>query len=99
MTVEAAIALGGLALVLYLVLAGFATVLAQLMCQDAAREGARLLARGEAGSAHEAVTRIAPAGADLKITADGEHIHIEVSSPALLPGLPIDAHAYAVAEP
>jgi hypothetical protein len=98
-TVEAAIALGGLAMVLYVVLAGFATVLGQLMCQDAAREGARLLARGEAGSAHEAVARIAPAGADLKITTMGEHIDIEVFMPALLPGLPIDAHAFAVAEP
>jgi hypothetical protein len=98
-TVEAAIALGGLALVLYVVLAGFATVLGQLMCQDAAREGARLLARDEAGTAHEAVARIAPAGADLKITTAGEHIHIEVSMPAVLPGLPIDADAYAVAEP
>jgi Flp pilus assembly protein TadG len=46
-TVEAAIAIAALVVVLVLCLAGVSAVLMQVRCVDAAREAARLAARGD----------------------------------------------------
>ncbi|UQS27666.1 pilus assembly protein TadE [Amycolatopsis thermalba] len=102
MTVEAAIALCALAVVVGLVLAGFTAIANQLRCTDAAREAARLLARGEPQLAAQAVEQIAPPGASLSVKTEGDSITVEVrAAPAggPLPGLHLTANAFAVLEP
>jgi hypothetical protein len=49
--------------------------------------------------AQQAVTRIAPTGAHLKTTTDGEEIEVEVTADTHLPGLVVTATAFAIAEP
>jgi Flp pilus assembly protein TadG len=71
-TIEAAIALCAFISVLALVLAGMSTVFDQLRCADAAREAARLVARGEPDHAADAVHRIAPPGATYAVTTSGD---------------------------
>ncbi|OXM72154.1 MULTISPECIES: TadE family type IV pilus minor pilin [Amycolatopsis] len=101
-TVEAAIALCALAVVVGLVLAGFTALANQLRCTDAAREAARLLARGEPQLAAQAVEQIAPPGASLSVKTEGDSITVEVrAAPAggPFPGLHLTANAFAVLEP
>ncbi|AIJ26695.1 TadE family type IV pilus minor pilin [Amycolatopsis methanolica] len=101
-TVEAAIALCALTVVVGLALAGFTAVAGQLRCTDAAREAARLLARGEPQLAAQAVEQIAPPGAQLAVTSEGNSITVEVRAAAvsgLLPGLHLAASAFAILEP
>jgi hypothetical protein len=85
--------------VLYLAMAGFATINSHIRCLDAAREAARLVARGEPGTAQDAVTKIAPQGAQLTVATNGDRIEVQVSLDPLLPGLDITGKAFAVAEP
>jgi Flp pilus assembly protein TadG len=101
-TVEAALAIVGLVLVLTLGAATITAVVDQLRCTDAAREAARLIARGEPERADGAVQAIAPKNAHLAVRTDGDTIHVEVTATPtanLLPGLRLTAHAYAVLEP
>lgn len=101
-TVEAAIALCAFVVVLGLALAAVVAVTDQLRCTDAAREAARLAARGEPDRGRAAAERIAPSGARVAITVDGDTIAVEVhAEPAggLLPGIHVSGRAYAVAEP
>lgn len=101
-TVEAAIALCAFITVLGLALAAIAAVTDQLRCTDAAREAARLTARGERDRAHAAAAQIAPRGANISIQTDGDTIAVEVTATpvgGLLPGLRLTGQAYAVAEP
>jgi endonuclease YncB( thermonuclease family) len=100
-TVEAAIALCSFVVVLGLALAAIAAVTDQLRCTDAAREAARLTARGEPDRAMAAAERIAPRGAGVAIHRDGDTIAVEVNAAplGLLPGLRLTGHAYAIAEP
>jgi hypothetical protein len=95
-TVEAAIALGALMMALWLVVAGITAVTAHLRCVDAAREAARLIARGDHGLAEEAARRIAPDDASLEISADGERISVTVSADMLIT---VTGEAFAIAEP
>lgn len=100
-TVEAAIALCAFVTMVAMALGGVATVLDQIRCTDAAREAARLVARGAPDRASDAVGRIAP-GATLTVSTAGDAITVAVREPAaggLLPGLHVDAEAYAVHEP
>ncbi|MCP2164633.1 pilus assembly protein [Goodfellowiella coeruleoviolacea] len=101
-TVEAALVLSAMALVLVLGAAAVNAVLGQLRCVDAAREAARLVARGEAERVAEAVHRIGPARAEFSVTRDGDTVRVEVAAAAdagLLPGIRPRAEAYAVLEP
>jgi Flp pilus assembly protein TadG len=100
-TVEAAIALCALVGVLSLALAGIVAVTDQLRCTDAAREAARLTARGEPDKGRAAAERIAPRGASIAIGVDEETIAVTVSAApvGLLPGVTVTGQAYAVAEP
>jgi hypothetical protein len=97
--VEAAIALCALAAVFGLMLAGVVAVTSQLRCVDAAREAARLIARGDSDLAREAVNRIGPRGASLRTAINGDQIEVEVSVDSALPGLTVGSKAFAVAEP
>ena len=99
-TVEAAVGLAVLALVLAACLAGIACLLAQLRCADAAREAARLAARGDDSAAAQAVSVLAPDGARWTVEG-GELVTVTVSvEPAggLLPGVVISASASAAGE-
>lgn len=101
-TVEAALGLGGLTVVLALLIAGLAILTAHLRCIDAAREAARLLARGQPDRAAAAVHTIAPDGAQLQVDRTGDAISVEVAADpiaGLLPGIHLHATAYAIAEP
>ncbi|WP_328447745.1 MULTISPECIES: TadE family type IV pilus minor pilin [unclassified Amycolatopsis] len=101
-TVEAALGLAGLTVVTVLLLGALTLLTAQLSCTDAAREAARLLARGQPAQAEEAVHQIAPAGATLDVQHTGEEITVRVAArPAggLLPAIDLKATAYALAEP
>jgi Flp pilus assembly protein TadG len=100
-TVEAAVSLCAFVTVLAMVLAGMSMVLAQIRCTDAAREAARLVARGEADRAADAVGQIAP-HAVLSVSTHGDGIHVTVQDPdaaGLLPGVHVAADAFAVQEP
>jgi Flp pilus assembly protein TadG len=101
-TVEGAIVLCAFVAVLGFALAAITAVTDQLRCTDAAREAARLAARGEPDRARSAAETIAPRGAHVAIQLDGDTIAVEVAAtPAggLIPGLHVTGHAFAVAEP
>jgi Flp pilus assembly protein TadG len=101
-TVEAAIALGAFIAVLALALGAISAAIDQLRCIDAAREAARLVARGDPGRAGEVAADIAPTSADIAITVHGDRIEVDVRAKpvnGLLPGLQLHAAAYAIAEP
>jgi len=101
-TVEAALGLAALTMVTVLLLAGLTLLTGQLRCTDAAREAARLLARGQPHEAATAVDTIAPPGANLAIHQAGDAITVKVTAhPAggLLPAIELDATAYAITEP
>ena len=67
-------------------------------CIDAAREAARLAARGDDGSA--VARAIAPDGAAVQLRRDGELVVATVTArSALLPGLVVAAQAVAAVEP
>lgn len=101
-TVEAAIGLCALTVVFGLLIAAVMAVTGQLRCVDAAREAARLIARGQRPLADQAVAEIAPAGARLAVRIEGETATVEVTAePAggLLPGVQLRGRAYTVLEP
>jgi hypothetical protein len=101
-TVETAMSLCALIMVIGLALTAVDSACDQLRCTDAAREAARLTARGEPDLGRTAAARIAPGGARIAIQSDGDTIAVEVTAqPArgLLPGLHLTGRAYAVAEP
>ena len=101
-TVEAALALCSLVVVLALVLGAVSAVAAQLRCVDAAREAARLTARGERDRAEELARRIAPRGAAVTVAIAGDEVTAGVSAnpvAGLLPGIEVRAEAAAVLEP
>lgn len=101
MTIEAALGLVVLVLVLAVCLTGLGCLVAQLRCADAAREAARLAARGDGAGAAAAVAALAPAGASLTL-AGGDLVTATVTAApvgGLLPGVRIQASAAAVREP
>ncbi|EWC59496.1 hypothetical protein UO65_5224 [Actinokineospora spheciospongiae] len=101
-TVEAAVALGAIVLVLAFALGGISALSAQVRCVDAAREAARLAARGEPERGRAAAVAIAPPGAAVDIRRSGDEVTVVVHAApvgGLLPGVDLTAEAYAVAEP
>jgi hypothetical protein len=101
-TIESAIALSAFITVLAVVLAGVTLVFDQLGCTDAAREAARLVARGEQDGVAAVVKQIAPDGATFTVTTTDDGIVVAVRDPAasrLLPGVQVVAEAFAVPEP
>jgi len=101
-TAELAVGLPALTLFLIVGLAAVSAVTTQLRCLDAARDGAQAAARGEAGTV--AARRMAPAGATVTVTVDGDTVRARVQAPVtplgrLLPGLTVAAEAVAAVEP
>ncbi len=98
---EAAVVLAVLMVVVASCLAGIGCVIGQMRCMDAAREAARLTARGDGALAASAVAAIAPGGAALSVDSGGDVITATVSVGAvngLLPGVTIRAAAVAAKE-
>ena len=100
-TVEAALALCSLMLVFALVVGALAAVGAQLRCTDAAREAARLVARGESERARAVAGVIAPTKARVEIEVRGDQVTATVSATVVgkLSGLIISGRAVGVLEP
>ena len=97
-TVEAALVLAVLVVVVASCLAGIGCVVAQMRCADAAREAARLAGRGDGAAAAAAVAAIGPSGAVLSLAVGDELVTATVSVGAvsgLLPGVTIRATASA----
>jgi hypothetical protein len=83
-----------------LCVSGLTGVSMQVRCVDAAREAARLAARGDERSATETARGIAPGGAVLQLRREGELVVARVSARSvLLPGLTIVAEGVSVVEP
>ncbi|GAA1995985.1 Flp pilus assembly protein TadG [Nakamurella flavida] len=100
-TVEAAIGLSAVMVVLMCCLSGIAVLTAHLRCQDAAQEAARLAGRGDDAAARAAVTALAPDGATVSFTQDGDLVVVTVRAPApggVLPIGPLHASAVAARE-
>ena len=85
--------------VLVLCVGGLSALGIQVRCIDAAREAARLAARGDDGAASVVARRIAPDGAVVDVGRQGSVVVARVSVRAALPGLRIAAEAAAAAEP
>lgn len=101
-TVEAAMVFCALTVVFGLLVGGVVMFTGQFRCADAAREAARLIARGQREMAERAVERIAPRGARLIVDTQGEDVRVEVRAEpvgGLLPGVRLLAEAHAMLEP
>jgi hypothetical protein len=80
-------------------MAGLTAVGMQVRCLDAAREAARLAARGDP-SATQIARGIAPDGAAVDLQRDGGLLVARVTARSpLLPGITVAAQAVSVAEP
>lgn len=99
-TAEIAVALPALVLVLTLGLSAVAVVTDHLRCVDAARVGARMLARGDdAARVRSEVARQAPEGAAIALSVGADEISVDVSAqpPVLLRALGVSARPRGVA--
>jgi Flp pilus assembly protein TadG len=80
-TAETAVVLPVLLLVLAGAVAAVVLVGAQLRCVDAAREGARAAARGEAAAVVADLAGLAgPAGASVRTASSGDRVTVTVSA-------------------
>jgi hypothetical protein len=95
-TVEAALALCSLAVFLALAVGAIAAAGASVRCIDAAREAARLTARGEPERGHAVAAQLAPTGARVSVAHEGDLVVAEVSTAVLHP-LPLRVGGRAVA--
>ncbi|TWH23681.1 hypothetical protein L618_001100000150 [Rhodococcus rhodochrous J45] len=99
-TVEAALAVASLVTVLVLCLGAVLGIAYQVRCHDAAREAARLAARGDQARAVDVATRVAPPDARVAVREEMDLIVAVVTAESpLLPLLTLTAEAVAVREP
>jgi Flp pilus assembly protein TadG len=85
-TVEFAVLMPAMVMLLAVVLAAGSASLAYVRCLDAARSAARLAARHEQPEVvREAVRSLAPEGAQVTMAASGGHVRITVSADISLP--------------
>ncbi|HEY0813714.1 MAG TPA: TadE family type IV pilus minor pilin, partial [Pseudonocardia sp.] len=94
------LALCALTVFLALTLGALTAVAQSLRCSDAARELARLAARGEPDRGRAVAAQLAPSGASLDLADQGDTVVATVSA-RLVGSLPItvDGRAVAAAEP
>jgi Flp pilus assembly protein TadG len=99
-TVEAALAMCSLVVVVAAAIGSVAAVASSIRCIDAAREMVRLTARGEPDRGRDVATALAPAGARMELTVRGDEITAEVTT-APVPLLPwrVGGLAVGVLEP
>lgn len=101
-TVEAALALISLVAVVVLAVGAVLTAAGQLQCIDAAREAARLTARGEPQRAREVAAELAPDGAKVSVVVDGDEVRVDVQAGLFggrLGALRTHGRAVAIMEP
>ncbi|MHA6798050.1 TadE family type IV pilus minor pilin [Bounagaea algeriensis] len=100
-TVEAAVGICAVVAVFALLLLGVGVAIAQLRCTDAAVEAARMAARGDRDRAHAVLSRLAPEGASVRFSGEGDYVRAEVALPAPtgLLDLQVTAEAVAAREP
>ncbi|HLU59481.1 MAG TPA: TadE family type IV pilus minor pilin [Pseudonocardia sp.] len=99
-TVEAALAVCSLAVFLVMAVGAIAAAGGSIRCVDAARELARLAARGEAERGRAVAARLAPTGADLTLSTEGDLVVAEVSAEVLRPfPVRVGSRAVAAVEP
>ncbi|KUP96465.1 hypothetical protein AC529_11920 [Thermobifida cellulosilytica TB100] len=93
-TAETAVALPCLALVLGVALACVQAAATQLECVDAARVGARALARGDSEAAvRSLVLGAGPPGAAVELSAEAGFVRVTVTAAVrVVPGLPPPLH-------
>lgn len=92
-------AIAALVTVLVFCLAGLSAIVGQIRCVDAAREAARLAARGDHAAAQAVVQAIAPPSALLRIWGNGEFVVADVTADhVLLRGISLSARAVAINE-
>ncbi|MEU7766333.1 TadE family type IV pilus minor pilin [Nocardia sp. NPDC049190] len=100
MTIEAAIALTAVVAAIVLCLGALLAASTQIRCVDAAREAARLAARGDRVNAVPAAQRIAPPDAEIAVRIESTRAAAVVSAHTpLLPLLTLRAEAVATLEP
>ncbi len=88
-----------MAVVAVLCVSGVTALSMQVRCVDAAREAARLAARGDSSASTTALA-LAPGGSAVEVRRDGELVVARVSANSpLLPGITVAAEAISVAEP
>lgn len=100
-TVEAAIGVGSIVIVLGFCLAALSCMVAAMRMADAAGEAARLAARGDRSGASAAVAALAPSGAVLELSSGGPAVTARVAAApwgGLLPGVRLHAVAVAARE-
>lgn len=86
--------------VLAVCLAGLSALSMQLRCIDAAREAARLAARGDDAAATAAARQLAPTGAIIAVQRRGGFVEATTTASAsVLPGIRIGARSVSVIEP
>lgn len=99
-TVEAAMALAALIVVVVFCVGAILAVGQQVRCIDAAREAARLAARGDTARAQEIAARVAPSGASITIRVDGDAAVATVrAGSGLIPLVTLGSTAVAAMEP
>lgn len=99
MTVEAALGIASLIVVLVVCVSGAAAALTQIRLVDAAREGARVASMSGSAEGTTAGRAVAP-GAQVSVTVSDGWVTAEVNAPAHgLPGVDLSARAVARTEP
>ncbi|MBM7771404.1 hypothetical protein JOD54_001608 [Actinokineospora baliensis] len=96
-SVEAAMAIGAVVAVVLVGVVGIGAAVDQVRCVDAAREAARLAARGEGERARSTAADVAPRGASIEVRVHGDEVSVTVRSTRAL--LPVHGDAHAVVEP
>ncbi|MEJ3652197.1 TadE family type IV pilus minor pilin [Actinomycetes bacterium KLBMP 9759] len=100
MTIEAAIALCALMVFLVAAVGVMSAVGASIRCVDAARELARLAARGEPDRGRTVAAQLAPHGATISLATEAERVVAEVSAPPFPPlSVQVGGRAVAAIEP
>lgn len=94
MTVEAAIAIASIVTVVVTCIGAIMAVTLHVRCVDAAREAARLVARGA-----EVSEVLLPGGASVSTSRVDGVVIARVEADTMLPGLTVSAEAVAALEP
>lgn len=98
-TVEAALGIASLVVVLAVAASGAGAALTQIRVVDAAREAARVAAMSGAGEGAAAGRAVAP-GAEVSVEGGGADVTARVTAPARgLPGVVLTGRAVARVEP
>ncbi|WP_072802933.1 TadE family type IV pilus minor pilin [Rhodococcoides yunnanense] len=90
---EAAIAIASIVAVVVTCIGAVSAVSVHVRCVDAAREAARLVARGD-----DAITDIAPKNARISVSEKDGFVTARVEADTALPGLTVAAEAVAALE-